>query len=175
MLILGCTYQPEAVKIGALLSLSDEASSAKNGIDLAVMEINQQKSLNAPLRVIAEESRCDTTQAEKAATKLILADGARAIISDICPKAAVAAAKVAQSNTAVLLSFVNITQEYVFPIESNASAMFVKLYEKVYNQTSDLHAAQGYNAVKMLADALKETDYTGRKLNEWFNSEHIPN
>ena len=172
LLITSCTTQGEPIKIGAILPLTgeraDDAQSIKNGIDLAVTEINQRNTLKGPIRVIYEDSKCNAKEAEKAAVQLVLADGVRAIIGDICPDTTVAISQIAKSNNVVLLNLApNITeQDYMFTVEGNASQVFIKLYEKVYNQTPNAHAAQGYTAVKMLTEALQETDYTGRKLNE---------
>ena len=172
LIITSCVPRGEPIKIGAILPLSgeraDDAQSVKNGIDLAATETNQRNLLNGPIRVIYKDSRCDSKEAEKAAVQLVLADGVRAIIGDICPKATVALSQIAASNNAVVLNLApNITkQDYMFVVEENASQVFIKLYEKVYNQTPNVHAAQGYNAVKMLTEALQETDYTGIKLKE---------
>lgn len=180
LVITGCTYQQELIKIGALLPLTgeraDDAATVKNGIDLAIKEVNQLNALKGTLYVVYADSRCDASAAERAALKLILADGVRAIIGDICPESTIAAARVAQANNAIVLNLApHISQdEITFSINGSTShPVFVKLYERVYNNTPNNYAARGYTAVKTLADALKSTDYTGSRLSIWF-TEHLP-
>ncbi|MBI4153157.1 ABC transporter substrate-binding protein [Candidatus Woesearchaeota archaeon] len=181
LIVASCTSQGEPIKIGAVLPLSgeraDDAQSVKNGIDMAATEINQRHLLNGPIRVIYTDSRCDSNEAENAAVHLVLAEGVRAIIGDICPEATHALAQIAASNNAVVLNLApNMTSDStIFSITDTTSLLFIKLYERVYNNTPDHYAAQGYNALKSLGEALQETDYTGRKLSAWFNSEHIQN
>ena len=165
-----CTYQKEPIKIGAVLPLtgerSDDAQSVKNGIDLAIKEVNQRNDLNAPIRVIYEDSKCHAKEAEKGADKLVLAEGVRVIIGDICAEATPAISKSAKSNTVVHLNLVpNITgNDFTFTVKSQSTPVFDELYKRVYNETPNQYAAQGYNAVKLLSNALQKTDYTGIKL-----------
>ncbi|MCL5010896.1 MAG: ABC transporter substrate-binding protein [Patescibacteria group bacterium] len=69
----------EPIKIGAILPLTGPAANlgnyAKEGIDLAIEEINQQSGTNGPtLKVIYEDSQSQNQQAVTAVNKLVNVD-----------------------------------------------------------------------------------------------------
>jgi len=102
-------YKPkprEVIKIGVVLPLSGSAStygiSAKEGIDLALEELNATQKRK--IELIYEDDQCNPEKAVDAAQKLINVDSVRIIIGHICSSAALAVAPIAEKNKVILFS-----------------------------------------------------------------------
>jgi branched-chain amino acid transport system substrate-binding protein len=112
-LLAGCNIKQERkqneIKVGAVLPLSGDVAvygkNTKEGIDLAVEQINNSGGINGKLiRVIYEDSKADPKIAVSVAQKLINIDNVQAIIDNSVSSVALAIAPIANKNKVVLLS-----------------------------------------------------------------------
>lgn len=99
-------YKPapkEAVKIGAILSLTGPAASygnwAKNGLELAIKEIGVDK-----INLIIEDDNSDSSKAVSAAQKLINIDKVKVIIAITSSTSFLAVAPIAEQNKVILFT-----------------------------------------------------------------------
>jgi len=112
VLLAGCAAQTgpggtapagEVIKIGFISPLSGDVASygigAKKGMELAKKELGMDN-----IQVIVEDSKCEGKEAVTAVNKLILVDGVKAIIGELCSGATLAAAPIAEQNNVVLIS-----------------------------------------------------------------------
>ena len=113
ILVVGCTSQ-ERVKIGFIGS-SEDVQNAKRGVELAMQDMQLSN-----IKLINEDSACDSEQAAAAVNKLILADKVQAIIGALCDEATLAAASTADKQQMVFISVssavpeISETGDYVF-------------------------------------------------------------
>jgi branched-chain amino acid transport system substrate-binding protein len=101
------------IKIGAAQDLTgsfaEQGQSIRNGIELAVKEVNESKILGeGSLQVIWEDTAGDTTQAVQAFTKLIDEDQVVAILGPTLSKSAFAADPLAQAAGVPVIGSSNI-------------------------------------------------------------------
>ena len=99
----------EVIKIGAILPLTGGASiygeSAKEGIDLAIEEINNKGGINGrKIEIIYEDSKAEPKEGVSAINKLISVDRVPVIIGAIASAVTLAIAPIAEENHVVLLS-----------------------------------------------------------------------
>ncbi len=97
------------IKVGAICPLTGDAAVYgqwfKNGIDLALEEINSQGGIkNRKLIVIYEDSRADPKEGISAVQKLITVHNVSAIIGAMASSVTLAIAPIAEKNKVVLLS-----------------------------------------------------------------------
>jgi branched-chain amino acid transport system substrate-binding protein len=110
--LFSCTQKPEQpkeVKIGAILPLTGDAASwgqsGKEGIELAVSEINAKGGINGlKLSVIYEDTQAQPEKGASAMQKLATIDKVPAVVGDIVSATTLAAAPIAEQNKVVLLS-----------------------------------------------------------------------
>src|SRR3989344_7616624 len=134
LLLISCSQEQPFIVIGALLPLTgdhaDDGIAAQQGIELAVKEINQRGILESPLRVVVKDTACDPVKAVAAVQELVLAQGVRSIIGDMCADSTRAAAEVAEQNRVVLFSLADemgtdetSADDYFFTFEANDSGL----------------------------------------------------
>ncbi len=110
VLFAGCVQQPEdeTIKIGALLPLTGEVmiwgENTKNGMELALEEINKEGINGKEIEIIYEDSQCSPSKTSTSIQKLISVDRVNVVIGEICSSATLAAAPIAESNQVVLIS-----------------------------------------------------------------------
>jgi branched-chain amino acid transport system substrate-binding protein len=109
LLLSACfSTQPDAIVLGVMVPLSGEhaadGEAVRQGVDLAVKEVNQRGFLQQPLRAVYEDSACDSDTAVGAAQELIIAHGVRVIIGGVCSDATVAVVDIVEQNNVVLIS-----------------------------------------------------------------------
>ena len=76
ILLAGCVQQQETIKIGAILPLTGETmvwgENSRNGMQLAVEEINSAGGINGKLiEIIYEDSQCNPSKAVSSIQKLV--------------------------------------------------------------------------------------------------------
>lgn len=101
--------QPKEIKIGAILPLTGDAASwgasAKEGIDLAVSEIDSKGGISGTkVSIIYEDTQAQPEKGASAMLKLATVDKVPAVIGDIVSATTLAAAPIAEQNKVVLLS-----------------------------------------------------------------------
>jgi branched-chain amino acid transport system substrate-binding protein len=97
----------EEIEIGCSLPLTGEGSnygrSVKEGVDLAVQEINQGKFLNLPLNVIFEDDKMDPKEGVNAINKLINSDNVPIIIGPFGSSITLAVAPIVNEKKVVMI------------------------------------------------------------------------
>ncbi|ACF44233.1 ABC transporter substrate-binding protein [Pelodictyon phaeoclathratiforme] len=97
----------ETINIGCSLPLTGEGAnygrSVKEGVDLAIEEINQSEMFDLPLKVIYEDDKMDPREGVNAINKLITADNVPIIIGPFGSSITLAVAPIANKNKVVLL------------------------------------------------------------------------
>lgn len=112
VVLFSCTKtheEPNEVKIGAILPLTGDAASwgeaGKEGIELAVSEINSKGGINGrKLEIIYEDTQANPEKGASAMLKLATIDKVPAVVGDIVSATTLAAAPIAEKNKVVLLS-----------------------------------------------------------------------
>ena len=99
----------ESIKIGAILPLSGDSAfygeSAKQGIDVAVKEINSAGGINnKKVEVVYEDSEGTSKGGVSALSKLIHIDQTEAVIGAVASSVTLAIAPIAEQNKVVLIS-----------------------------------------------------------------------
>jgi len=99
----GCAKKTETIKIGGVAPLSGAVAvygvECKNGIDLAVAEINAAGGINGQmLEYICEDDEGDAAKSVSAYKKLITKDGTRLIIGSLTSGCTIAITSQAQAN-----------------------------------------------------------------------------
>lgn len=106
----GCTKkEPKEIKIGAILPLTGDAAvwgnNTKEGIDLAVVEVNKKGGINGKqLKIIYEDTQGSPQNGVAAIQKLITVNKVPAVIDDSMSSVTLAMAPIAENNKVVLLS-----------------------------------------------------------------------
>ncbi len=105
----GCAKKEEKeIKIGAILPLTGDAALAgtntREGIDLAVDEINKVGLNGKKIRVIYEDTQADPKTAVSAVNKLINVDQVQYIIDDSISSVTLSVAPIVEKSKVVLLS-----------------------------------------------------------------------
>ncbi len=135
----------EPIKIGSILILTGEGASwgeaARNGIDLAVEEINDKGGVNGrELVVIHEDDQSDPKQAVSAFKKLTTADAVNFIIGPNWSHTGLAVAPLAAENKVLMISpslgvkEFNESSEYLFNTWPHDEILSRNLAEYVYNK-----------------------------------------
>jgi branched-chain amino acid transport system substrate-binding protein len=101
--------QPEVIKIGVIAPFSGDGAIygeyAKNGIEMALSEINSADGINGvPLEIIYEDDKLDAKEGVSAFKKLVESDGVQVVIGPFTSNVALAIAPVAEEERVVLLS-----------------------------------------------------------------------
>jgi branched-chain amino acid transport system substrate-binding protein len=105
-----CRSQEQGqVTIGAVLSMTGSASvwgeNSKNGIELAVEELNAAGGINGkPIRVVYEDSKSEPKAAVDALRKVISSDKVPVVIGDVASSNVLAMAPVAEGEKVILIS-----------------------------------------------------------------------
>lgn len=108
---IGCgKSKPDVIKIGSVIPLTGEnafwGSNIKNGVDLAVDEINRNRGiLGKKIEVVYEDTQGKPTIGTQAVSKLISADKVQAIIGDVISTVILAVAPIVEKNKVVLIGF----------------------------------------------------------------------
>jgi branched-chain amino acid transport system substrate-binding protein len=102
-------HKRDGINIGSILSLTGSAAQygqwSKNGIELAVSEVNDSGGVNGqPLSIIYEDDASVPTSAVAAAQKLINVDHVQTIIGPLTSSNVLAIAPIAENSQVVLLS-----------------------------------------------------------------------
>ncbi len=105
----GCAKKEEKeIKLGAILPLTGDAALAgintREGIELAVEEINKDGLNGGKIKVIYEDTQADSKTAVSAVNKLINIDRVQYIIDDSVSSLTLAVAPIVEKNKVVLLS-----------------------------------------------------------------------
>lgn len=107
---VGCAKKaPETIKIGAILPLTGEAAQygqwAKEGIDLALEEVNNQGGINGrQLEVIYEDDQANPKVGVSAMNKLVNVDKVPVVIGALPSSVTLAIAPIAESSKTVIIS-----------------------------------------------------------------------
>lgn len=108
-LTIGCAKKPKEIKIGAILPLTGDLGMygtwAKQGIDLAVEEINIDGGINGlKINVIYEDNQGGAKEAVNAIRKLITTDKVPVVIGPLTSSAVSAVAPFAEKSKVVAIS-----------------------------------------------------------------------
>ena len=109
-LSFGCAKkEPGEIKIGAILPLTGDAAlygqNVKEGIDLAVEEVNRQGGVSGKqLRVVYEDSQAEPRTGSSAFLKLVTVDKVPAVIGGVTSSVTLAMAPTAEKEKVVILS-----------------------------------------------------------------------
>lgn len=108
-LLLTACGSKDTVSIGYIGPLTGEAASygvdTLHGVQMAVEEINAQGGINGKqVKLIAEDARCNGTDAASAVQKLVAIDGVPVIIGGQCSGETLAAAPIVEKAQVLLLS-----------------------------------------------------------------------
>ena len=114
LIFVGCAKkEPEEYKIGAILPLTGDAAQygewAKNGIELAVKEINNKGGMK--VKIIYEDSQAQPTKGVSAMNKLVTVDKVPVVIGAMASSVTLAIAPIAQSSKTVLFSAASSSPE----------------------------------------------------------------
>ena len=132
----------ETIKIGHIGPLTGFMAAygdqEKQGIDLAVEEINSSGGINGhKLAVIHEDDQMDPTMATNALNKLITVDNVSAVIGEITSSVTLALAPIAERNKVVLISHlatsnkISSAGDYIFRIQATDALQAKYLVELV--------------------------------------------
>lgn len=108
-LVLSCNEKKDDVyKIGVLAPLTGEAASygksTKQGVDLAVSELNNDKFLDKKIQIIYEDDKISAKDGVNALKKLIDSDHVPVVIGPFGSSVVLACAPVANQNKTVIIS-----------------------------------------------------------------------
>ncbi|MDH4163619.1 MAG: ABC transporter substrate-binding protein [Nitrospirota bacterium] len=129
---LGCVKKDEKeIKIGAVLPLTGDAAIAgintREGMELAVSEINQSGLDGKKIRIVYEDTQADPRNAVSALNKLINVNHVSYVVDDSISSVTLALAPIAEKNKVVLLSTgstapkISQAGEYIFRIWNSDS------------------------------------------------------
>ena len=109
VLTLGCAKKEKEIKIGAILALTGTGAKrgevAKNGIELALEEINRAGGINnRKVTIIYEDSRGLPNKSVDAMNKLINVDKVPVIIGPMASGSVLASAPIAEKSKTVIIS-----------------------------------------------------------------------
>lgn len=104
----GCdSGKKEVINIGCSLPLTGEGAnygrSVKEGVELALQEINQDKTLDLPLNIIFEDDKMDPKEGVNAINKLINSDKVPLIIGPFGSSVTLAVAPIANNNKVIII------------------------------------------------------------------------
>jgi branched-chain amino acid transport system substrate-binding protein len=148
LLVNGCEKkEPETIKIGAILPLTGQLSevgeNAKNGILLALDEVNEKlKTEEKEFKIITEDSKTNPKDAVAAFNKLINIDKIDFVIGEIASGPTLAIASIAEQNKKILISpgasspKISNAGEYVFRTWHSTAyegSFFAKYLNEVHN------------------------------------------
>ncbi len=124
------------IKIGAVLSLTGSAAPwgeyAKNGIDLAVKEINANGGINGrPVQVVIEDDNTDGKQSVSAWNKLATVDGVQGIIGGVFDFTAQPLIPLALSNNIPFISPSNFRIAGGFDLNDQSFVMLTDMNKTV--------------------------------------------
>jgi len=166
----------EPIKIGYIGALTGKSAYIgtyiKNGLDLAVEEINAAGGINGrKIEVIYEDSKSDTNEAVKAVNKLINLDQVPMIIGFDSSSSVLAAAPIAEQNKVILFapiaSAVEITNagDYVFRNRESSFLHGEKMAELAFNnlnlKTTAIVAVNSENGLGYQAGFVKKFEELG--------------
>ncbi len=151
-ILLGCgNNQKNTIDIGCSLPLTGEGAnygrSVKEGVDLAVEEINQSKMFSVPLKIIYEDDKMDPKEGVNAINKLIIGDKVPLIIGPFGSSITLADAPIANKNKVVLLGAsatadnIKDAGDYIFRITPPNSKQGNDVAKFCYNKLNSKKAA----------------------------------
>ena len=143
------------IKLGYIGPLTGDAASygmdTVNGVKIAVAEINAAGGINGrQIELLAEDGRCNGTDAASAAQKLINVDHVTAIVGGQCSGETLAAAPIAEAAKVVMVSPVSSSPDvtkagdYIFR-DYPSDALKTKAMAKVF-------AEKGYKKMAILTE-----------------------
>jgi len=144
ILLVACTSKNEnIVQIGGIYALTGKAASygkwVKNGVDLAVEEINQRGGVNGKkLVVIAEDTQSEPKLAVAAFEKLVATDKISGAIGFITSSEALACVPVSENNKVIMITPIASTPElkgagkYVFRTRESGEDQSHKIADYIY-------------------------------------------
>ncbi len=144
----GEPVEKEIIKVGVILPLTEASADAaeyvKNGIDIAVEEINNNSDKKYKISLIIEDSQYKGEKAASAAQKLINIDNVNYIIGAYGSSQTLAVAPIAEANKVILISpgsqsgKITTAGDYIFRTQINTTQdaeFFAKtVFEKVGNE-----------------------------------------
>jgi len=105
--ILECKKEPKTIKIGAILPLTGDLASfgqhCKNGMDIAIEEVNKKLEGKIKIKVIYEDDQNNANLAVSAMNKLIDIEKVPAVIGGIASSIALAEVPIANAKKVVLM------------------------------------------------------------------------
>lgn len=124
-LILGCAKEDKEIKIGAILPLTGDGAKygeeAKNGIDLALEEINAKGGINGrKIKIIHEDDQGTSSAAVSVLNKLVTVDKVPVIIGTMYSSTMLAVAPIAENKKVILISpsasspEITVAGDYIF-------------------------------------------------------------
>ena len=154
-LTFGCAKETKDIKIGAILPLTGDMAkfgeSFKNGIDLAVDEINSENGIyGANIQIIYEDDTGEGKQAVSAFRKLINQDKVQSVIGGVMSSTAMPIAPIAEENKIILFSptatapALSKYKEYFFRIQPSDNYEGKVMAEFVYKQLNATEVALFY-------------------------------
>ncbi len=122
--------KPKEIRLGAIIALSGPGrfagQAAKEGLDLAVQELNASELKETPIRVFLSDSGSDPAAAVAALRKMIEADKVPAVLGLVLSDEVLACAPAANQGKTVILSTnassndVRVAGDYVFRNETRS-------------------------------------------------------
>ncbi len=134
LVISGCVQQyqeKETVKIGSVIPLTgnraEGGSFIKNGIDLAVAEINNDSSRKYAINIIFEDGQYKPDVGVTAIQKLINLDNVKFVIGELSSTVTLAMAPIAEQNKVILITpgsqseKITTAGDYIFRTQMNTA------------------------------------------------------
>jgi len=104
----GCSKKDDVIKIGAILPLSGDAAIygkwAKQGLELAVNELNNNTNQKKKIKIIYEDDQCGPQAGVNSYHKLVNVDKVKVIIGALCSSSTMAIEPLANKDKVLLFS-----------------------------------------------------------------------
>lgn len=111
IILIAVFYKPApkgTIKVGVLTALTgnmaEYGNNIKNGIDLAVEEINNEVSNRKKIELVYEDSKCDPKEAVSGFSKLVDIQGVNIVLGTVCSGETLAIAPLANEKKILVIS-----------------------------------------------------------------------
>ena len=181
-IVIGLSFNSqtkEEIVIGSIQALTGETAkhgnNVKDGIDLAVEEINKNGGVNGKkIKIIHEDENCIPTKAVSAAQKLINIDKTKIILGPTCSSSSMAVAPVAEQNKVIMFTPISSVPalrqagDYIFRNRVSGEPHSIKMANFAYNELNARTASTLYinldNGISYSEEFIKEFEKLGGKI-----------
>ncbi|MDO9578536.1 MAG: ABC transporter substrate-binding protein, partial [Candidatus Cloacimonadales bacterium] len=105
---VGCSKKDNVIKIGSILPLTGDAAVygqwAKQGLELAVNELNNNTNQKKKIKIIYEDDQCGPQAGVNSYHKLVNVDKVKVIIGALCSSSTMAIEPLANKDKVLLFS-----------------------------------------------------------------------